>query len=479
MHTLWLALHFYRFSLEVFDALEQPALVAEQHLVVCANAQAEALGVTAGMRLSGALGLAPGLMVHARKPLRELEALDRLACWAGNFSPHVSLAAQDELLIEIGGCLRLFGGLRVLCSLIADGAAQQGFSVNMALAFTPLAAQWLARAGQQVCCRSPQTIRKHLQALPVEVIGFSRTEQQTLASLGARQLKDLFALPSAGLARRFGLGLPRQLAQALGEAPDLRREFVFPEFFVQKLELPAKVEQAAMLLFAARRLLASLAGWLSVRASGVAACDLVLLHDDGLPDSHLVLAFASPTRDLSRMERVLRERLDRWVLSGPVTDLQLEANEPVVMPGSNLGLFAQTSAQSLDPVIERLRARLGKRAVHAMAINDDYRPECGTLSVERGDEKSIRPGPPRPLWLLPKLQALQERDGALHYGGVLQRVAGPERIESGWWDQGEVRDEVQAVGNVQRDYYVAVSVRGEWLWIFRDAQGWWLQGVFA
>lgn len=479
MNPLWLALYFPRFPLEVFDAMTQPAVAVAQHLVVCANAQAEALGVVAGMRLSGALGLALDLTVHARNTLREADTLDRLACWAGSFSPHVSVAGQDELLIEIGGCLRLFGGLETLCGLVREGAATQGFSVRMALAPTPRAAQWLARAGQEVACLQPQAIKTHLQALPVEVIGMSYRETQTLASLGARCLKDLFVLPSAGLARRFGLGLPQQLAQALGEAPDLRREFVFPEFFVQKLELPAKVEQAAMLLFAARRLLASLVGWLSVRAAGVAECDLVLLHEDGEADTHLVLGFASATRDLARMERVLRERLDRLVLSGSVTDLRLEARGPVVMPGSTPGLFAQSSAQALDPVIERLRARLGKQAVHAIEINADYRPECATLSVERSDEKAVHAGPPRPLWLLPKLQALQERDGTLHYGSALQRVAGPERIESGWWDQGEVREEVKAVGNVQRDYYVAVSMRGEWLWIFRDGQGWWLQGVFA
>lgn len=480
---LWLCLRFYRFPLEVFDAAGAPAVTAEQHLVACANAEAEALGVVAGMRLSGALGLAPGLVVYDRKPMREVEALDRLACWAGSFSPHVSLAPPDELLIEIGGCLRLFGGLKALVGLIHEGAIAQGFSVHMALAPVPLAAQWLTRAGQQVACRQTRSIKQHLEPLPIDVISPARpqwrSEQQTLASLGVRVLGDLFALPASGLARRLGPGFPLLLAQALGEVPDLRREFVFPESFMQKLELPAKVEQAAMLLFAARRLLASLAGWLSVRASGVSECHLVLLHDDGLPDFDLVLSFASPTRELARMERVLRERLERLELAGAVTDLRLEASTPVVMPGSNLGLFAQASAQALDPVIERLRARLGKHAVHAIDMKQDYRPECATLAVERSDVKDTQPGPPRPVWLLPKPQALQERDGALHYGGVLQRVAGPERIESGWWDRGEVIEEQAAVGDVRRDYYVAVSQRGEWLWIFRDTQGWWLQGMFA
>lgn len=36
-----------------------------------------------------------------------------LACWAGNFTPRVRIA-EGALLLEVGGCLRLFGGLDVL-----------------------------------------------------------------------------------------------------------------------------------------------------------------------------------------------------------------------------------------------------------------------------------------------------------------------------------------------------------------------------
>jgi protein ImuB len=51
-------------------------------------------------------------------------------------------------------------------------------------------------------------------------------------------------------------------------------------------------------------------------------------------------------------------------------------------------------------------------------------------------------------------------------------IAGPERIESGWWDNSEVR----------RDYYVALNLRGEACWVYREHrgdQGWYLHGVFA
>jgi protein ImuB len=32
---------------------------------------------------------------------------------------------------------------------------------------------------------------------------------------------------------------------------------------------------------------------------------------------------------------------------------------------------------------------------------------------------------------------------------------------------------------VQREYFVARNSQGQWAWIFRDAQGWFLHGLFA
>lgn len=81
----------------------------------------------------------------------------------------------------------------------------------------------------------------------------------------------------------------------------------------------------------------------------------------------------------------------------------------------------------------------------------------------------------RPLCLLPEPQALGEAGGRPQRGGPLRLVAGPERIESGWWDEGEPG----AVGDVRRDYFIALSARAEWLWIFRSDAGWFLHGLFA
>ena len=80
--------------------------------------------------------------------------------------------------------------------------------------------------------------------------------------------------------------------------------------------------------------------------------------------------------------------------------------------------------------------------------------------------------PLRPLWLIEPPEALREIRGRPQRGGALALAAGPERIEAGWWDGGDVR----------RDYFIAIDGAGRRLWIFRDPRppgGWFLQGVFA
>jgi protein ImuB len=131
--------------------------------------------------------------------------------------------------------------------------------------------------------------------------------------------------------------------------------------------------------------------------------------------------------------------------------------------------------------LERLRARLGQEAVQVLTQRADYRPECATQALAI-DEKltafslstaTIKGA--RPLWLLPQPQALGEVAGRPCWHGSLSLLSGAERLESGWWDEGEN----QATGDVRRDYFVARNPLGQWVWIFRDAQAWYLHGLFA
>jgi protein ImuB len=110
----------------------------------------------------------------------------------------------------------------------------------------------------------------------------------------------------------------------------------------------------------------------------------------------------------------------------------------------------------------------------------DHRPERAmvlrplhkTYEAARARDVATAPTAPRPTWLLPAPQRLQEDPAfgrPLHQGAPLVLATRAERIEAGWFD-GEL---------ISRDYHVAQAKDHRWLWVFRERQQWYLHGVFG
>ena len=73
----------------------------------------------------------------------------------------------------------------------------------------------------------------------------------------------------------------------------------------------------------------------------------------------------------------------------------------------------------------------------------------------------------RPLWLLPEPRPIARP-------APENILAGPERIESGWWDGSD--------GEISRDYFVASRQDHSLVWVFRESRpphGWFLHGYFS
>ena len=472
--------------LEALPLRQSPsALVSRGRVLVC-DRQAAAAGVRAAQRLSTALGLQPGLAVFERDEARESGALLNLACWAGRFTPTLSILPGATLLLEIGGCLRLFGGVEVIVEAALAGCAEQSYSTSWAVAPTPLAAHWLARVNVAAIHPDLATMQQALSRLPCSAPAWPEETVNRLEAFGLKQLGDLRKVPAAGLRRRIGNQPVDDLARAWGDLPDPQKAFVFPEKFSRKIELPARVEHAEALAFVAQRLFATLAGWLHGRQLLLHACILKLTHDDA-SCTDLPLHFAEPAADEARFTRLLREHLGRLQLRGPVEALTLTASEVVSKPGASAHLFDQALAgEGTLACLERLQARLGEGSVQVLDQHADYRPECATRPMNFGHFPASTAtisratgeaafAAARPLWLLPRPQALHEAAGSPCWHGPLRLLSGAERVESGWWDEGELA----AAGDVRRDYFVASNPQGQWLWIFRDAQAWYLHGLFA
>ena len=114
--------------------------------IVGANAAARDAGVHPGQLVSASLAFSPDLVLRERDPEAESAALEAVASWATQFTPAVALAPPDAVLAEIGGSLRLFGGLSTLTARLSHGAHDLGYAARLALAPTSAAALLFARA---------------------------------------------------------------------------------------------------------------------------------------------------------------------------------------------------------------------------------------------------------------------------------------------------------------------------------------------
>lgn len=478
---LWLALHLPHLALDLFHSgrpvSEAPLVITEgpesRPRVHARNRAAARLGIRPGMPLAAAQALSGALRVYPRAPEQERAALEGLAAWAQQFTPLVSLEPPQGLLLEIGGSLNLFGGLEALVRRVEDGLASLGFHARTAAAPTPLGAWLLCLAGGGCHLTTPPALRARLARLPVELIAREPQTAEALRGLGLHNLGGLLRLPRAGLARRLGPRLLQDLDRAFGRLPDPRRPYTPPERFERSLSLPVPVENLEALRFPLRRLLMELTGLLAGRGAGLQALTLRLEHARG-GATCMRLAHLQATRDPEHLEGLLRERLQRRPLAAPVQTLALEADGFVPLAPQAGELFTAADSDRLDwpRLAERLRARLGPEAVRGLRPAADHRPERAWAYGQAQAAPPITAPPRRPLWLLESPRRLALRHGAPWLDGPLRLLQGPERIESGWWDE----------AGIARDYYVAENPARERYWIFRTRgrpREWYLHGVFS
>ena len=463
------------------------AIVEEQqgiHRVLLADAKAQSAGVMAGQSANAALALLPTLQLEERSLQREQQALEALATWLERFSSFVCIADRDVLLLEIAGSLRLFGGLRPLREKISNGLRQHGFDASLAIAPTPLGATWLARAGRRVCIRDERNLKRALRLLPLASLNWPEGLCASLTGMGVTTISDCLRLPREGFVRRFGAEHMLELDRALGHLPDPRNSWRAPERFCADCEMAEETSDRELLLNICRELLLSHEQFLLARQLGTQRLCFSFFHLKG-PATELHLGCARADRSAERWLELLRTRFDQLVLPRPVIATRLQSGMTQALQAESACLNFHTANDrparrySIAQLAERLIARIGEQSVHSMTLIAEHRPQyawraqsllsdwaSSTLSEFR---RHLR----RPLWMLPEPALLPADSGyPLHQGERLRLLDGPERLETGWWDE----------DGISRDYYTAVNLAGIRLWIFRNRSRpscWYLHGYFG
>lgn len=398
------------------------------------------------------------------------DALLALAEWALQYTPKVA-RLDDALLLEVSASERLWGGRRAMLRQICTSNKPLA-PVQYAQGATSLVAY--ARLQNPVLART-------LPAdLPLHTLAAARPHLATLERLGCSHWGQLRALPRGGVARRFGAPLLAALDRAYGLTPDVYPWLALPDVFETSLELGAQVETAPALLFGARRLFQQLQRWLQLRHRGVLALELRWHMDarrNTATQGHLVLRSAEPSGDTAHLLRLAGEQLARVTLPAPVHALCLSTLETQKLAGETASLLleARRPGDGLQQLLERLSARLGAQQVLQMQPCLDHRPEkmqvwqpavnaakfiashasrTGAIALNDINSSALYPS-----WLLATPRPLVVHQQRPHDQGPLTLVAGPQRLEAGWWEAGDC---------ALRDYFLARSEHLGLLWIYRE-----------
>lgn len=484
---IWLCLHFPQLPLAVFDDRdpERPAAAIEQRLLHCANRD----NLEPGLAASTASALYADLLLLERQPAREAELLQGLAYLVYSFTPAVTVAADNSLLLEIGSCRRLHRGIDPLLEQLQKTLHERGHTAFYGVADTPKAAWLLARPsrlnGHPPAVSADRIDRAALQRqlavvsiawLPIDGASCSALQQMGIATLGA-----LLALPVAAIGKRFGEEVVRYLQQLRGESPDPQCFFVPAPVFRQGLTFLDGIPQRQMLLFPMKRLLHTLCDYLRARQLH---CHVLRwqLFDAHRPQAEIVIELSRTQNDWQTFLDLSRIKLEQLVLRESVFSVSLYSDDFFASAPLSNQLFpdAKDHADAGHALFDRLQARLGKAALQHVEAGASLWPERSwQIADAAGSSAQVSPPPgggPRPSWLLPQPKLLREREGQPLLQYALTLLRGPERVDNHWWDTQDKND-----GRQCRDYFVARTRDGRLCWVFQetDNRQWFLHGWFA
>jgi len=486
---LWIAIRLPKIALESLPDTNQQGMtvVVEpqqgHHRVIVANRNALKQGIKPGLKLSAAYALSDSLCVLERCPAAERTVLEGFARWLRQFTPSVSLSSSQELLMEIYGSLKLFGGLEPIKAALLAELERRRMTAFLCVAPTALAALWLVR-NESKDVYSPEKLVGNIGVLPLEVTGWPSNTLASLQGMGVQTIGDCLRLPRDGFIRRIGRQYLLQLEKSLGAydpwsvfQPSQRLSFI--------LEFPDEITDPVVLACAGEKLIENLVKVLRERQIGIERFEILFKHLHR-SSTAVHIKFSSPSQDRGRFLRLFLDKLERVVLPAPAVALTMRIGRVEPTIGRNATLF-EDSVQSgmeeaINGLVERLRGRFGATRIYGISLVAEHRPEAAwEQSADSFLAKNCKSSPVspwahcRPLWILPSPMPLALTANYLpryRDNEPLHRQFGPERIEAGWWSGEEI----------SRDYYMASNSKGEKLWIYQDRyadRSWFLHGIFG
>ncbi|WP_246730175.1 Y-family DNA polymerase [Nitratireductor mangrovi] len=470
--------------------------------IAALDEHAEARGLKRGIGIADARAMHPDVEIVEEAPQADRRLLESLADWCDRYTPLVALEGSDGLFLDITGCVHLFGNEKRMLEDVLARLFQQGFDVRAGLGSNPGMA-WAAARFLDRGIVTPGEETGAMAPLPLAALRIEPATRASLESVGLRTVGAIMTAPRAPLVRRFGATLVTRLDQALGRI----EEAITPRLPVPPLSVERHLAEPILhtgdVLQLVGMLARTLRGELERRGEGAHALQLALFRVDGMMN-RLAVGASRPLRDPLLIEHLFKERLtaleDR-IDAGygfELVRLSVLKASPFALTQTDLAGERNDDDADLALFSDRIRARLGEKALLRPVLAESHLPECAAalapaLHRSAGAGPSL-PAPAageaeRPIRLFARPEPVEVVAAEVPEGPPLRfrwrravhrviRSEGPERIAPEWWREPHETP--------TRDYFRIEDDGGRRYWLFRQGfyaaetmPRWFMHGIFA
>lgn len=468
MSPLWLYLHFSSLQLDcLYAELNQPVVVLDkaQNRIIQLNPAASEYGIQPGMGLGTAASLHHNLHIAEYQQCLESDKLKDIAAWLYGCTSDIALWPPNGLLLRIHPMLSLYGGLEPYWQAVKQRLQPLELSYTYACAQTPLAARLLARHGHTLISQNPGTLNDAIKTSPLSATDLSTKQQHQLSRVGIKSVGELMAIRADQLSQRFSHDLATYTGRLSGHFSHPQRFYYPSPKFRQTLALLYGIDNSQRLLPPIKNLLYRLEQFLRLRDKLTTRLQLHFIQQDN-SSIELWIISAQPEYQASHWEALIALKLEKIELSEPIHSIMLQVTDLQDKQQLYQDIFAGKQGQQTPlQLVSLLQAKLGTGAIKGLCIGDDFRPEK-TSNYSSPDFTD-----PTPVdWPLPLMRPTLLCDPPFCLNEKVSLLHGPERIQTGWWDNQPVH----------RDYFIARSTHGKWLWVYRTPESqWFIQGIFS
>ena len=483
--------------------------------VQCVTPAARRLGVMPGMTAAEACALVPSLHTENLQHEEEWSDLEELTEQLLRISPCVAPLPPDSLVSTLSAANpHRAGHERAIIERVRIRLEHLGHQARVVIADDPVTALACATWGKGNQIVPSNHSAQALAPLPIAALQLPVREQALLQGLGIHTVGAFADLPAAAVAGRLGpvAVAAHTLAQGRHYAPPIPPHVDEGALIITQ-DLPDPVVQLDALIFVINAILQDACVHLATTNQATHELQIRFHLEEG-GTQELCCRLGTPSRSSLKILPLLRLRLERFQLSGPVTGISLEVSDPSPYLGRQHDLLQRhRTHEAVAQVAARLQDDLGSHAVFTPQLSDRHRPESAWLPTHHHTNLSSamptttpvhppsaqlslttsaipsdpvaewcgspHPTPPnRPPILLTQPTAIgTEISPRIPAGGLplnlhmdgrrtsIVAAQGPERIEGEWWSNG-----------FQREYWLVTLSDQRRAWIYREDNRWALHG---